>query len=122
MTVSRALIGPFARERAGRPSPHLRLVGAPLFLILMSTPAEARHCPRGEIWMIHARQCVGRHAPRHAHLVPEEPSHHGIVYVHVVEPPPKPPEPPAPPRPVEIPYELPHSIMSHAYKPAWVLR
>jgi hypothetical protein len=95
MTVSRVLIGPFARERAGWRLPHLALAGA---AFLITSPALAAHCPRGEIWMIHARECVGRHVTHRrekvtllrqkvTHLVPEEPSHHGLTFVHVIEPP-----------------------------------
>jgi hypothetical protein len=116
MRDSRALIGPFARERAGwRSCPHLALAGATFLLIYMSMPALAAHCPRGEIWMRHAHVCVGRHQHA-AQVVREEPSHKGIVYVHVVQPPERPdPPPPPPPPPIEIPYTLPGSIMSRAF-------
>lgn len=53
--------------------------------------------------------------------MPEQPSHKGITYVHVIEPPPERPKPP-PGRQIDIPdipYDLPTSIMSHAYKPTW---
>jgi hypothetical protein len=127
VTGSRARIGPQARDRAGRPLPHLGLAGAAFLLVtFLETSAEAAHCPRGQLWMIHARQCVDRRhrkvAPdpeqKKVHL-PEQPSHKGIVYVHVVQPPDPPPPPPAPKPapPLEIPYTLPSSIMSRAYSP-----
>lgn len=95
----------------------------------MSTSALAAHCPRGEIWRIHARVCVGKYArqaslPRararenpapdpvqQKHVVPEVPSHHGLTFVHVVEPPPDPPK--LPPPEIHIPYELPPSRWNH---------
>jgi hypothetical protein len=109
-------VGRTACGRAGWPSPHLGLAGA---IFLLSSPAQAAHCPHGQIWLIHKHECIGKLHPVHASI----PRVSVAVRAPLPPQPPKPqstrtPENPAPsvtPRdtPVAIPYSLPTSIMGH---------
>jgi hypothetical protein len=113
-------VGRTACGRAGWPFPHLRLAGA---IFLLSSPAQAAHCPRGEIWLIHKHTCIGKARSVHVSFPPAP-----RPPVHLLHQPPEPPKPqstrtpetPPPsvtprPQPVDIPYVLPSSILGHVH-------
>lgn len=65
-------------------------------LLACASPAQAAHCPHGQIYMVHTGQCMARasfhEAIRHRATPAvlqrreEVPSHEGITYVHVIQP------------------------------------
>jgi hypothetical protein len=95
----------------------MKLLSRVIIFLLLVSPAQARHCPRGDIWRIHANICIpkqGHHFIALHEARSEVPSHHGITYVTVVEPPPTPPpSPPATLAEVSIPFALPPSRLNH---------
>jgi hypothetical protein len=88
----------------------MKLLSRVIIFLCLVSPAHARHCPRGDIWRVHADICVPKGGHRVRAIRSEIPSHHGITYVTVIEPPPSKPTPPAE---INIPYRLPPSRWDH---------
>jgi hypothetical protein len=79
-----------------------------LLPLVLAQPAQAAHCPHGQIWRVHARVCLDKLTRREA-APPKlanirefrQSRHQPLTYVQVIEP------------EIDIPYELPPSRWNH---------
>jgi hypothetical protein len=96
----------------------MKLLSRVIIFLCLVSPVHARsHCPHGDIYRVHLQRCVARgsslalvfnHHTRELRQARSEiPSHHGITYVTVIEP------PPSTPVEINIPYRLPYSRWDH---------